>query len=267
MCNSNNSSKIASLSKKENLKKFFGINQIYDSTSMVDYLRNSLDNIVKITISGGEPMLDKNLKSLVDELSKSHSLKMLTLSTNMTILDYELIEKLSKLKSIKKTLSISLDGPKNIHEYIRHNCVYEDIVNNLKYLSDNYKDNFVFNINSTISVYNIGYIKETLESFVELLKKTNIRINFLMSSPVLNPDYLHPGILPDYLKSLYIEKINSLNRLKYQLYIRGSNEFIQTSINLLKENHQDRFSKFLEFNQEFDKVTQNNFRKLYPEFF
>jgi len=268
MCNPDNSSKIAAMATgtKHNLKKFFKLNPLSETTPIIDYLRGSLDSIMRITISGGEPMLDKNLTSVIDLLSESNSLKTIGFSTNMTMLNYELLDRLNRLENVSIFFSISLDGPKPIHEYIRHGCEYDNIIENLKYISNNYKDRFDFNINSTISVYNAGYIKESLESFKDLIKETKIKINQIMSSPVLTPEFLHPGVLPDQIKELYLEKIRSIDSVKYQLFLPKSKEFLETTVRLIQENKNILFDEFLEFNKEFDKSTGENFIKIYPEF-
>ncbi len=262
MCGPYNSSKLADISS---LQKFYPSEKVIPRNSILNFTKESIDSVMQVTFSGGEPMLDKRLPDLIENISQSKQLRIIGFSTNMTVLNYKLLDQLAELDNVKIFFSVSLDGPIHIQEYIRYNCNYSSIVDNLKYIKEKYQNRFLFNINSTVSVYNVGYVKETLDSLVELMNNTGIELNEVMASPVLYPEFLHPGILPSNIKDFYIDKLSKVDTSVYGT-IPKSKELVATSIELLNAKKENLYDLFLEFNAEFDKVAGTKFLSLYPEF-
>jgi len=259
MCNPQSSSTLETIIKKSDLKKFYPLD-IENKNLSIDICDDFIDEIIKITISGGEPFLDKQVFEFLKKFKNSKNLKQINFSTNLTKINLPLFDYLSTL-DIKITLSVSLDGNKKIHEYIRHGCDYDSIIKNIEIISERYKK-FQFNINTTLSAYNAGYANETLESFLEI--DNIIKIQDLMISPVLKPEMLHPGVLPDNAKNFYLEKYSCVNIDKF-LKIPNSKKLIETSINLISLDYSKNFLKFLEFTETFDKISNKRYLEIYPE--
>jgi sulfatase maturation enzyme AslB (radical SAM superfamily) len=265
MCDPTNSSKLLDIAEKSDLKKFYNIDKSVNDIKIVDFIKDSLSDVEKINITGGEPMLDKNLISFVSLLSESKKLKTIGFSTNMTIINKKLLDLLSEMTEVKKVISISLDGPDYIHEYIRYPCKYSDIVENISYISNKYPKKFIFNINHTVSLYNVGYVKESLDSWKKLKEITGISISNIMTSPVIDPQYLNAGVVPNFVKTIYLEKIKSIDASSYN-NLPKVKEIINTVISLLSEDNSYRYQTFLEFNEIFDNITKQSFFSTYPEF-
>lgn len=254
MCKPNISSKFAEVTNKnEYLKNFFSFQPINNRFDF-QKLKGSFVNASHITITGGEPLIDDECQELIEMIaSESKLLRVVSFSSNMTKYNKNLIEALRKLKA-RVIINVSIDGPPNIHEYIRYKCKWPDMITNINALKD-----FAYftNFNSTISAMNVGYLPELLTSLDDIQRETGIKFVRVMPSPVLQ-DYLHPGCLPQEVKELYTEKLKTFNDS-----LPGSKQLIQSGIDLMKEQYD--WNKTKKFLTEFDKVAGTDFRVMYPE--
>ena len=261
MCYPNNSTKLDKLIKKSEI-----LMKLYSPADTprisIESLKGSFVNARHITIVGGEPLIDKDCIKLIEMVKcESPNLRSVTFSSNFVKLNYSLLEQLSNLDA-KIQFNISLDGTKSIHEYIRYGCNWENIIKNIIFVKANYPK-IKFAINSTISALNVGYVVEMLTTFHELEIELGVKFTGHMSSPVLDPAYLHPGILPDNIKQLYLEKLKSVDVSKFT--IPESANMIPTAISLLN-TESDKLPLFKVFIDEFDKIAGTNLRLTYPEF-
>ena len=252
MCDPGSSSKLQALANTTVLGKYLG-------TGYNDYkidlasLSNSLEQVEQLSITGGEPFLDKPVTDFIESLHGHPTLKDIHFSTNMSIMNKRLLDALDRL-NVNVSFSVSIDGPKHVHEYIRHGSNYEEMLDNIKYIASNY--NFKFNINTTISAYNVGYVTDTIESFSYLSKYCGIVLRDIMFSPVLVPEYLHPGVLPIAIKEQYITKLKSFNVFPYQIRVPSTRRFIATAIELLEQDKTHLYDMFTEYTNDFNSVVK-----------
>lgn len=259
MCNPQSSSTLDTLSRKTELKKYYPIQNASNNLS-VDSFDEFVDNLTHITVSGGEPFLDKKLFEFVKKLKGSKKLQQINFSTNLTKLNIELFEFLSTLDA-DVNISVSLDGNKQIHEYIRYGCDYDSIIDNIKIIRSRYP-RFQFGINTTLSVYNVGYAIETLESFLEISRI--IKIKDLMISPVLKPEKLHPGVLSEEIKELYLEKYSANSLTKFSS-VPNSQTLIETARQMMSQDYTEKYREFIDFTKTFDSISKTNYLEIYPE--
>ena len=79
-------------------------------------------SLIHLTITGGEPFLRKDFVEILDNILKKNKIPQVSINTNGFYIDRikkfipELIE---KHKNTEFTLSISLDGPEEIHDKVR----------------------------------------------------------------------------------------------------------------------------------------------------
>lgn len=261
MCDSTNSSKLAQMARKHtSLQKYLAV---IPPTKAInpETLRGSFKNAELITFAGGEPLIDDDTITVIKMIKEeSTNLKLVNFSTNLTIINDALLSELNSMKGTV-SLSISIDGPVHIHEYIRYHCSWNKMMDNLAYIRKNYP-RIVFAVNSTISVLNVGYVTEFLE-LLDKIQDAGVVITGLMTSPVLNKKFLHPGILPQEIKDMYIDKIKS-----YQgsASIRNSNFLLPTAIELLSKDVVGEIDGFVDYITEFDKVAGTSVVDVYPEF-
>lgn len=182
MCNA-----ISSSSYERNLsriaKEEFGISNripknhdvILDIISQYD-----LSYLLKMEFQGGELFLSKNFMKIVSLLPNVK----LDIITNGTIYNKKMLEQLKRFNCL--TLKVSIDGNREISEYIRCGSDYETIVNNVKRFSD-YLDNAKIEISLTISKYNVSYLIETFKAFAKLTDYiSDIKYHFLIDNIALS---------------------------------------------------------------------------------
>jgi len=124
-----------------------------------------------IELIGGEIFVRKDFFEILDLIEK-YGLKV-KLGTNGTLLSQSIIEKLKKYSCIE-SLSVSIDGPPNIHNKLRgHPKAFELSVNALKQLS---KGKFITVIYAVILPENF----DNIDFLINLAKELNIdRLTFM----------------------------------------------------------------------------------------
>jgi MoaA/NifB/PqqE/SkfB family radical SAM enzyme len=116
-------------------------------------LKKDFTSKVDIHITGGEPLVRKDIFVILDHLKK---LKFsLGIVTNGLLLTPEIIGKISKYTN---SLSISLDGFEESHDYLRNAPVFKETLNNIK----NIKKHGISNITIKTTVYkkNLNDLKD-----------------------------------------------------------------------------------------------------------
>lgn len=143
-CNEKLSTKIGSLYSKDYLK--------IDNADIIDKL--PVERIVQMDINGGEPSASPTYIHLLENLPSS--VKHLRVNTNGS----RLITSLPKLidQGIKVTVTVSLDGIGNIHDYVRWPIKWQDVEKNL--LAYQKMGLFELNTWTTVSALNIGNLKK-----------------------------------------------------------------------------------------------------------
>lgn len=260
MCFPGSSSKLAGLVKgKEFFQKIYGLPPI-DNNFNTESLSGIFVNAEKITFSGGEPFLHNNCIEIIKMIgAESKNLKSIIFSTNMTNYNNKLVNELKKLNT-QIEFNISLDGPRHIQEYIRVGSSLDVMVENIVRLKESINPSF--GINSTISLLNVGYVTEIIDTVHQISKHTGVNFTHIMTSPVLE-EHLHAGNIPSEIKDIYIKKI--LSRRFFLKNISGQNTLITSALGLLsKEKTQWSYAK--EFLREFDSLTSTNYLDVYPEF-
>ncbi|MEM5831424.1 MAG: radical SAM protein [Candidatus Aenigmatarchaeota archaeon] len=120
-----------------------------------------------LRLTGGEPFLRKDYVEIVKTLDEELDLYLLTTPTNGLIpnLIEEKIERILKFFKGNYIITVSLDGPKEIHEFIRGiEGSWEKAMNTfekLKKFEKNYKNFKVF-FGYTISPFNVNKFDETV---------------------------------------------------------------------------------------------------------
>ena len=143
-CNAELSTKIGSLTSKDykkinNYDNFFSLPQ---------------DRIVEVDVNGGEPTASPNYKRLLKNLSTST--KIIRINTNGSRVIPE-IEELLK-KEMRVIITLSFDGTKNVHDYVRWPILWEDYKKNIaRYVElQTQYENLRLNFWTTVSCLNVG---------------------------------------------------------------------------------------------------------------
>jgi len=150
-CHGGLSTKIGSLSSKNyeqvnNYEKFFTFPQ---------------DRICELDVNGGEPSSSPNYKRLLKNLPPS--VKIIRINTNGSKIIKELEELLST--GMKVIITLSFDGVKNIHDYVRWPVLWKNFDNNVKKyiaLRKTYS-NLRLNFWTTVSALNAGDLQNIVD--------------------------------------------------------------------------------------------------------
>jgi len=158
----------------------------------------------RISFSGGEPLLRDDIGEIIDYCD---SLGMVPEMNSRGFLIDEKIDKIKKLKLLK----ISIDGPKEVHDYLSgRKGSFEEAVHALELAT---KNGIKTIITVTITKQNIQYF----DFLIELAKKYNSMIAFqplkLLSRGVSNMDNIWPE------KEEYTKAIAKL--ISYKLHNNG----------------------------------------------
>lgn len=152
------------LSTKE-IKDFFHINQF-----------------PWINLTGGEVFCRKNLMEIINAIQGTFLLNITTngIQTNKIVKNCKKINK----KFPKFVLTVSIDGPKEIHNWIRGIKCWEKAVDTLKKIR---KADIESYIGYTFSPYNIGYLEETFQDIKKKIPDIGMKdfhINFYHESDI-----------------------------------------------------------------------------------
>jgi MoaA/NifB/PqqE/SkfB family radical SAM enzyme len=254
MCSASCSSKLSGLATPI-LRKYVGpARPRMDIEAVLHAQADNFRDLVHVTMSGGEPMFDKNYVTLVELLlKKAPGLRSLNMSTNLTVVNHTMLRMLAA-SDTKVSLSVSLDGPPHIHEYVRQFSSWAETVQNLQEVADTYPG-FRFNVNSTINALNVGYIGETLDA----LNGLPVKFDHLMASPVLE-EHMHAGVLPQVIKQAYKQKLDAIGYA--QMRIPGSSALVESAKALLM-TPMDGYQDFKEYIEEFDGLVGKDFASVY----
>jgi MoaA/NifB/PqqE/SkfB family radical SAM enzyme len=191
-----------------------------------EFYRNLADiskHVQKIYINGGEPLLIKQHKVLLNKLIEMGVAKNIQLeySINLTITDLEFIELWSKFKYVVVQLSIDATG--ELNDWIRYGSKFSEIQNNLEWFIANKPHNTYYMVCQTVSAINACKIEEMQEFLAEY--ELDMHVN-----PVYSPDYFSAAALTE------AEKIKIR-----KLLARNKNEHIKSTMNAWLDNNVSSF--------------------------
>lgn len=188
------------LTQKLNLKNQLNKEQLF---SIIDECDKHGAFFVKL--GGGEPLLHPNIFEII---KKFYSIGMrVSLSTNGIIVN----DKIAKfLKENKVKTSVSLEGPKEINDYIRGYNHYEKAINALKILKQN---NCECLLRVTLTRQMLD--EDRMLEMIKLAKELNVRLKISYCRPAGNA--IDNDLLIKYEdKDKYYNIIKLINRTEYK---------------------------------------------------
>lgn len=200
-CNENLSTKIGSLQSRDYVR--------VDNSDRFWSL--PLDRVVHLDINGGEPSASKNYRRILKNIPDN--VASVRINTNCSVVMTE-VEELSK-RGIQVTVTVSLDGIGQKHNYIRWPIAWEEFEHNLLTYQ---RMNIDLNTWTTVSALNIGDLKNIF-SYVQ---QHNLKNSWaLLENPsVLSVKYSNhltrTADVPDQLKSIVAQDQD--NTVELQLF-------------------------------------------------
>jgi MoaA/NifB/PqqE/SkfB family radical SAM enzyme len=187
----------------------------------VDVIIENSSNLLKINFAGGEPLLIKQHKNILEKLiSKGYSKNIsLEYITNLTYISDDIFKLWDHFKKVE--LSVSIDAYKEANEAIRYPSKWDQIVENLYFVDNSKNKNLTFHVTTTIGILSLSYISK-LFYFIESCNFKKITNH--ISHPIYTPKDQSIFILePQYFDRMIIEnKYNKYLDFYKQLYYNNN---------------------------------------------
>lgn len=232
--------------------------------------------ILSLHFMGGEPLFHRKFHEFIDWcIDKQKTDFHLTFVTNATVYNEQLLEKLSKFKSVHIELSVE-----NLHtsnDYIRLGSDFNDIQKNIELFVENKPDNVSIILRTVPQALSI----EQYDTLIDFSIKHDISID---NNPLNNPEFLKIVVLPkelkqkitDNLKNKYADILTSTDDtdiLDKTVNIRRGAKSLANHINSLismleeaePDNIEELRKKFINYNVTMDKISTVKFKDVYPE--
>jgi MoaA/NifB/PqqE/SkfB family radical SAM enzyme len=210
------------------------IKRIAKKTGFVHWLR----------LTGGEPFLRRDYVDIVKAFDKNLDLFFLISPTNGLLPDIvsKRVEKVLKFYEKRYAVTVSIDGPKKIHDHIRgtkgawDNAV--ETLLKLKQLQADHKNFRVF-VGYTISPYNLGFFKKAFNELSEMLpiNASDFHINLFQSS-----DIFYGMQMPNMKKSYFTNVCREIDTI---LEMQGSRTIVFDPTGWLGQKHLKLAKQFL----------------------
>jgi len=146
----------------------------HENPAFWEQITDQIPNIKQLYFAGGEPLMIREHKQLLEKIIDLGYADKITLryNTNGLLLDDSIIELWKPFRKVK--VGFSLDGMAERNHYIRYPSDWESIVQNLHIL-DNTPDNIHINIAFAVQILNIKHVPD----FIKWKVKSNFKkINF-----------------------------------------------------------------------------------------
>ena len=218
----------------------------------VDWCNKYLPQSIHIKFTGGEPFIIPWIQTVLDKIPDEQKKKcVLHFTTNLTIVNLGLFENFSKFKEV--WLSVSVEGIKETHEYLRYGHKWETLETNLRLIQEMKIPNLILKVNHVVQTPSYHSIIPMTEYFDNM----NLQIH-----PILlkGPAYHHIAALTKEAKQTFIDKTKdykgaNINFIKFvrsvsEKYIDQDKELSKLCINDLAR---------------LDRVRLNNYKEIIPQ--
>jgi MoaA/NifB/PqqE/SkfB family radical SAM enzyme len=244
------------------------INATKDSPTLWQEIQDYLPQVEVAYFAGGEPLLmDEHYQTLEKLIEIGNTNITLQYNTNLSVLKFKKYDLIHLWKHFKEVeLTVSLDDIESRGEYFRSGLDWEKLVSNFKEIRDNFP-NIYFQVNCTISLFNIHRIPEIHSALMEFDFIDDAGFNF---NTLLDPPEYRTQVLPESYKAetslklkSYIKKLNILYPMMNWDYFKSSlvNQIHFMNSADLSEN----IPNFKEMTLKLDEIRTENFTETYPE--
>lgn len=122
-------------------------------------------SLLHLTITGGEPFLRKDLTDIISEIIDNSGVPRVSIKSNGFYIDRinkDIPFLINKYQNTEFTLSISLDGPKKIHDKVRNfDGAYDRVIQTLEVMKKfREKDNFFLRLASVLTNDNKDFLPD-----------------------------------------------------------------------------------------------------------
>lgn len=249
--------------------------QIFDtrpqSADMTDFMEFTLTDprfkgIKAVVLSGGEPLIHP---STIDWLQRfvQNGVRKIWVTTSLSVDKFGFIEQFENLpEEVVRGLTISLDGDREMHEYIRVGIKMDEFLSNMEKLRHTTRTIKTLTISPSAMTFHKAI--EMLEFGYELLgNDCYFRLSFV------EDNHLRFDVLPPALRKRIFDEFNrKASLLDVSKFKRPDN--VQTHIDTIRVYMQrqliapfqpSRFSTFIEYVEYLDKRNGTNIYQVFPD--
>jgi hypothetical protein len=245
----------------------YDINQWYETEIFENNVYSNMANMNTLYITGGEPtLIKKNFELLKKLINEGYSKNILLITnSNMTNTNNEFFDLISQFKKV--VFLASIDGYRNVQEYLRYPSDWNQINNNLQNLIARGHTNITIKVSPVIQIVNLGNITELFEYCEEFNRKAKKHVIEIDLNNLEFPVHLNIVHLPIEYRIKCWERIHNwvINHCRYQ---KG---FFYTQLHTLKskclteENNKTNLNTFLDFTNLMDKHQKITLSEVNPE--
>lgn len=183
----------------EQNKEFFRSNKITDQPANVEELRRWAPHIQSLEMTGGEPMLSKENRQIIEMICEHGNPEAvaLTLTTNATVIDERILAALPRFGEV--VISLSIDDIGQRLEYQRAPLRWDEVDQNLDRYAALASPTCQVFTNTTVSTLNAWYLPEYLAWIHERFPGGEIQPNLNL---VHGPRHYCIQVLPRDLKEV-----------------------------------------------------------------
>jgi hypothetical protein len=227
----------------------------------IDALIQNSDALLKIKFGGGEPLLIKHHRYLLESLiSAGHAGRIeLEYSSNLTVFPPDLFTVWKHFKQIR--ICGSLDAVGAANEAIRYHTKWQTVVDNLQML-DQTADNIHVFLSTTISILSLEHYGGLLAWIADQRYR---KIRDAVSHLVYNPKYFNIGLLDksqlckivDSSKSAVAQNPTLMKKVDHYQTMHGT-------INMSKDEISEQRAYFLRVWDNLQNNQQQNWQDIFP---
>jgi len=238
--------------------------------SLKAYIDQHIENLQRVYLAGGEPLIVKDNEWLLGQLSERNPNAEIWVNTNLTNIDNKIFETLMSMPKVKFIISAEAIGDK--YEYIRYPSKWKDFNDNLQYLIK-YKRFSINNFQCVYNSLNMLYLEEFFE-WVESLYQFEkyphlaniVNLTYVNSG---SGGWLDPRQLPPHLQSQGRQVLEDCKkRFAYPTLIKQIEE-IEHVLNIPSRMIPNANSTqgFITEIDKLDKRRNTDVRKIFPDLF
>jgi organic radical activating enzyme len=223
-----------------------------------ELIDSSRDQITRVSMLGGEPLLLKENLQLLDAITKDTNIEIFT-NLNVDIDKNEIFQRLIERKNVNWYVSMETIGQR--FEFVRRGADWDRQIKNLQQLSD--RSTLPITLQSQYCVYNALHLVELYE-FADTFN--NVTVN--LTSGITRPEVLNFFLFPESFKIIAMDQINRcISRYPHDNYqLMHVKELLESSMHTSTPDivekcilwHQEQESNY--FKNQFD------FLELWPEY-
>lgn len=227
------------------------------------------ENLKRLTITGGEPLLSKHTWKVLDKVISQNLNMTLNINTNLCVPDKifeQFIEKISQLPVKQIEISTSIESTGKQAEYSRFGLDYNQWQENVHRVLKDPKVKLAVNLTNNALSYN--YMHKALQFLIDCKKQYGLGRIFISSNDVNWPTYLDVRVLPDEVIKNANNNIKNLLDTNKKLFNNLETEKLNRSIEFSTSTMQDKernIKDFKKFIIEYDKRRNTNHKDVFPE--